>query len=37
MSEAVWIPKVAEEQATFMSKAKPFAPKSNWISTAIAG
>ena len=27
MSAAAWMPKVAEEQATFMSKAKPPAPQ----------
>ena len=27
----------ADEQATFMSKAKPPAPSSCWISTAMAG
>jgi hypothetical protein len=27
MSAAAWMPKVAEEQATFMSKAKPPVPQ----------
>jgi hypothetical protein len=37
MSVAAWMPKVAEEQATFMSKPKPPVPSSCWISTAMAG
>ena len=36
-SAAVLIPKVAEEQATFMSKPKPSMPSACWISTARAG
>jgi hypothetical protein len=36
-SAAVWIPKVAEEQATFMSKPNPSIPSAAWISIAIAG
>jgi hypothetical protein len=37
MSDTAASAKVAEEQATFMSKAKPPAPRRSWISTAIAG
>ena len=36
-SLACWIPKVAEEQATFISKPKPLMPRASWISTAMAG
>jgi hypothetical protein len=31
------MPKVAEEQATFMSKPKPSMPNACWISMAMAG
>ncbi|MNC51956.1 hypothetical protein D3C75_1012740 [compost metagenome] len=34
---AVWMPKVADEQATFMSKAKPWIPSACCTSMAIAG
>jgi hypothetical protein len=34
---AISMPKVAEEQATFMSKPKPWMPSAVWISTAMAG
>ena len=34
---AVWMPKVADEQATFMSKPKPSMPSASCTSTAIAG
>ena len=34
---AISMPKVAEEQATFMSKPKPLTPSAVWISTAMAG
>ncbi|MCY1439225.1 hypothetical protein D9M71_554500 [compost metagenome] len=34
---AVWIPKVAEEHATFMSKPKPWMPSASWTSMAMAG
>ncbi|MNI83061.1 hypothetical protein D3C73_1398350 [compost metagenome] len=34
---AVWMPKVAEEQATFMSKAKPWMPSACCTSMAMAG
>ena len=37
MSAAAWMPKVADEQATFMSKAKPEQPMRSWISMAMAG
>ena len=33
----VWMPKVADEQATFMSKPKPSMPSASCTSTAIAG
>ena len=36
-SAAVLMPKVAEEQATFMSKAKPSMPRACCTSTARAG
>ena len=36
-SAAVLMPKVAEEQATFMSKAKPSMPSACCTSMAIAG
>ncbi len=36
-SAAVLMPKVAEEQATFMSKPKPSIPSACWISMAMAG
>ena len=36
-SAAVLMPKVAEEQATFMSKAKPSMPSACCTSTAMAG
>ena len=34
---AAWMPKVAEEQATFMSKAKPSMPSACCTSMAMAG
>ena len=37
MSAAAWMPKVAEEQATFMSKAKPLMPSACCTSIAMAG
>ena len=36
-SAAVLMPKVAEEQATFMSKAKPSMPRACCTSMAMAG
>ena len=37
LSRACCRPKVAEEQATFISNAKPSMPRALWISTAMAG
>jgi hypothetical protein len=37
MSAAVWMAKVADEQATFMSKPKPLMPSDCCTSMAIAG
>ncbi len=34
---AFWMPKVAEEQATFMSKPKPLMPNAACTSMAMAG
>ncbi len=34
---AFWIPKVADEQATFMSKPKPLMPSAACTSMAMAG
>ena len=36
-STPVWIPKVADEQATLRSKPKPLIPRAAWISMAMAG
>ena len=35
--QAAWMPKVAEEQATFMSKPNPWIPSAAWTSMAMAG